>query len=912
MKQLDFKIVLPLLIILLISLNVFAQKSDQLWTKATKEQAIKSNKVFRKSLPNKSSFFQLDVNQLKSKLQTASKTSTNIKESGTVVSFPNPDGSLENYLVEESSILEPDFQAEHDNIRTYIGQSIENPEATIYFSITPLGLHTMTLSTKNGAQFIDPYTSDSNTYIVYNKKDLPVLENTFECLTPDAYTEIANKSENSKSLLNAFDGKLRTFRLALASTVEYSTFHINAAGLSGASNEVKKDAVLAAMTVTMTRVNGIFKRDLSLQMTLVDNDDIIFLTEDDGFSNNDASALIGQSQTIINNTIGAENYDIGHTFSTGAGGVAELSSPCNDSIKARGVTGQSSPVGDAYDIDFVAHEMGHQFGAPHTWNGDTGNCVTAEWSSPNAYEPGSGSTIMGYAGICSPQNIQAKGDAYFHQKSLQMMWDNISSGNSTCANAGAVTTGNGVPTAEAGPSYTIPISTPYRLTGTSSDVENTDTHTFTWEQFDLGTSGTRGLPQETFTSGPIVRSFEGTSSPTRYIPRLADLRYSDGSTAWEKLASVARNINFQLTVRDNDTRGGQTATDNMTVTTHATPRPFKVLSQNSYVSYPTNSTQTITWDVADTNLSPINTSSVNIYLSTDGGLTFPTLLLANTPNDGSENVTFPSGVAEPYCRIMVEAVDNIYFAMNPVDFSIGYTITTTCNQQFNSNANLNLAFLENQEMSHTINVPTAGTIGSVKVNVDITHEYISDFTVTLTHPNTSTNTIIWNKNCFIPSGNSNFDITFDDNSSAIVCANPTIGTYMPENPLNVFNGLESSGDWKLSILDSESGDDGILNDWYLEFCITTVTLSNPESLEFSDLKVFPNPNKGTFTVGLNNASNTINIEVFDMSGRNIFKKDYRNGGNFNEEIALNNVQSGVYILNISDGERKSTRKIIIE
>ena len=913
MKQLDLKFSLFLLIFSLVSLSSFAQKSDQFWTKTTKEQAIKGHQVLRKSMPNKSVLYKLDVAQLKSKLQSVAKSGTASKGLNTLVTFPNPDGSLETYNVEEASIMEPSFQAEHLNMRSYVGQSIENPESIIYFSITPKGLHSMTLSSKKGAQFIDPYTSDSNTYIVYSKKDLPELERISKCYTPDDYTASKNSNTSSKSLLNANDGKLRTFRLALASTVEYSTFHINAAGVSGSSDAIKKQVVLDAMTVTMTRVNGIFKRDLSIQMSLVNNDAIIFLVENDGFTNNDVSALIDQSQTIINGAIGAANYDIGHTFSTSGGGIAELSSPCNNSIKAKGTTGLASPVGDSYDIDFVAHEMGHQFGAPHTWNGNSGNCTAAEWASANAYEPGSGSTIMAYAGFCSPQNIQASSDAYFHQKSLQMIWDNITSGTSTCANAGAVITGNNVPTAEAGPSYTIPISTPYKLIGSSTDTESTNTHTFTWEQYDLGTSGTRGVPNGSNTSGPLVRSFQGTTNPIRYIPRLEDLRFSGGSTAWEKLASVNRPINFQLTVRDNDTRGGQTATDNMTVTTNASAGPFLVTSQSTYVSYPTNSNQTITWNRANTHLSPINTSLVNIRLSTDGGLTYPTLLLANTPNDGSENVTFPPGVAEPYCRIMVEAVGNIFFAINTVDFSIGYTISTACDQQFNSNSNLDLPILDNQQVSNIINVPVIGNIGDVKVNVDVSHSFISDLTVTLTHPDNTTNTVIWNKNCFTGAGYSNFDITFEDNTTPIACGNNINGTFTPENALNVFDGLDSSGNWTLTIADSETGDTGTFNDWYLDLCITTVTLSNPEVLEFNNLNVYPNPNKGDFTVTLNNISQNIYVNVFDIRGRLIFKERYSSKlKSFNETISLSNVKTGMYILIIDDGNRKSTRKIIVE
>lgn len=907
MKKLDLKL---LLVISLISFSSFSQSKKQLWIKSTKQQTIKSKKTPRKSQPKKSSFFQLDIDNLKLQLQSAKKSNYNSKApQSNIIKFPNSDGTLESYSIRESSIMTADFQSKHKNIRSYIGQSIENPESTIYFSITPQGLHSMKLSTKNGAQFIDPYTTDSKTYITYNKKDLSKPSDIFKCHLPENNTVL--KTDGIKRSSNAQDGKLRTFRLALASTVEYSDFHITAAGLNSGTDTQKKDAVLAAMVVTMTRVNGIFKRDLSIQMTLVDNEDIIFLVENDGLSNNDANALINESQTVIDNAILSSNYDIGHTFSTGAGGVAVLSSVCTTNSKAKGVTGLATPVGDAFDVDFVAHELGHQFGAPHTWNGSSANCVLGEWTSSNAYEPGSGSTIMGYAGICSPQNVQASSDAYFHQKSLQMMWDNIISGNSTCANASATNTGNSVPTAEAGSSFTIPISTPYKLTGSSSDLENTNTHTFTWEQYDLG--GSRGLPTETEINGPLVRSFEGTTTPIRYVPRLEDLRTSGGSTTWEKLTSVNRDINFRLTVRDNDTRGGQTATDIMTITTNNSGGPFIITSQNtSGISWETGSTQNITWNVANTNLSPFNVSNVNILLSTDGGLTYPTTLASNVPNTGTYQISSVPNIPAPYCRIMIEAVGNIFFAINSEDFAIGYTVTTTCNQQFSSGP-VNIDIISNQQFTNVLNIPSNGIISSLKVNIDATHSYIGDLTFRLTHPDNSTQSIIWNENCF---GNQhiNLDVIFEDNTNPVVCASPTTGNYNPDNPLSIFNGLQSSGNWELSVSDGFDGDNGTLNDWYLDFCLTTVTLGDSSNTNnaFDNFKVYPNPNKGEFTVKLNNTeSKNINIEVYDIRGRSIFKSDYQTENDFNELINLNHAQSGLYILNISNGKRKLSRKIII-
>jgi subtilisin-like proprotein convertase family protein len=898
MKPTYLNLSLLLLLFLLVPVHLFAQNNQQLWSKTTKEQSEIGKQVLRKTDPNNALFFKLNVDKLKSSLESASiKTNT--------ISFPKADGSFEAFEVSETPILEPRFQAKHPEIRTYTGKSIDNPGSVIYFSITPQGVHGMTLSTKNETQFIDPYSTSTNSYVVYNKKELPQLDGFFNCLTPENYTEA--KSSNSKAALNASDGKLRTFRLALASTVEYATFQINAAGKSGASDAEKKAAVLAAMVVTMNRVNGIFKRELSLQMQLIDNNAIIFLAENDGFTNNDADALIDESQTVIDAAIGSANYDIGHTFSTGGGGLAELESPCVTGVKAKGITGSSFPVGDAYDVDFVAHEMGHQFGAPHTFNGNADNCGGGNRTADNAYEPGSGSTIMAYAGICAPQNVQSASDAYFHQKSLQMIWDNITSGFSTCANASAIVTGNTAPTAEAGASYNIPKSTPYKLTGSSTDADGTGTHTYTWEQYDL--TSTSGLPLENNVDGPLVRSFEGTSNPTRYIPKLADLLITIGSTTWEKLPSVSRTLNFKLTVRDNDSRGGQTATDAMSITVDGSKGPFVVTSQNTTgISWPVGSTQTITWDVAGTASSPINTANVNILLSTDGGLTYPNTLASGVPNNGSYTLTVPN-IPAPQCRLMVEAANNIYFALNQKDFSIG-TFTTTCTP-YTSVSNLNLNIPDGPAgatLTNIINIPDSKIINHIKVGVNITHSYIQDLTIRLRHPNGTTFTTLWDENCF---DENNINVVFKDGEPSIVCASPTSGTYSPAFPLNVFSGLNASGNWTLEVKDGENGDVGILNNWYVEVCETTLGTTTYEA--FSNLKVYPNPNNGKFMVALSDASNNdITLELVDIRGRSIYKKTHPNTGHFHQEIQLGHLQSGLYLLNISNSEKKSTKKIVVE
>ena len=655
-----------IIVFLLFIVTLSAQDNNKIWDKISKEEATVGKKTLRKTESNKSVYFKLDINKLKSILSLSSKNTNKNEAVSQIIQFPNSEGGFNEFSIKESSTLDVSYQKKHPELKTYIGYNTKNPSSIISFSVTPQGLHAMTLSSKTGTQFIDPY-SENNTYIIYNKGDLPALKKEFRCFVTDEIT-LAKETSNIKSQRNANDSRLRTFRLALASTIEYSEFHWQAAGLTAADTETdKKAAVLDAMVVTMNRVNTIFQRDLAIKMILVDNTDIIFI-DSDNFTNDDASILINESQVEIDNAILTTDYDIGHTFSrtNGGDGIAQLNSPCRPNSKAMGVTGLSSPVGDAYDIDFVAHELGHQFGAPHTFNGNTSNCSGNNRQASNAYEPGSGNTIMAYAGICPPQNIQLQSDAYFHQKSIQMIWDNITNGFSTCGIE--TTTTNNAPTANAGPDYTIPISTAYKLIGNSTDPDGTSGHTYTWEQYDLGPSG---LPEETNVTGPLVRSFEGTINPIRNIPNFVDYIASGGSTTWEKIPSVNRTMTFALTVRDNDVIGangaGQTAVDFMNITVNSADS-FTVVNPSSWAQ---GTTQTIEWVVGQTaDVATINCQTVNIKLSTDGGITFPTSIATGIDNNGSFSFTVPLIANTSNARILIEAADNIFYDVSDFNFSI--------------------------------------------------------------------------------------------------------------------------------------------------------------------------------------------------------------------------------------------------
>lgn len=797
MKQFYSKLKLFVLMLLFFSVSSFAQNNKSLWTTITKENAERGQLLFRKSQPLKAKYYQLNVEELKSLLSNAPDRNTFSGKSNLIISFPNDKGVFEEYRIKEASIMHPELQEKHPEIRSYVGQGITSPSSIIRFSVTPKGLHTMTLSSEQGTQFIDPFSKETNTYIVYGKKDLPGLETPFECGFDDSSVSDKNSDFDVEAARNANDGTMRTFRLAIASTIEYSDYHVQEAGLGAGTVAQKKAAVLAAMNVTMTRVNGIYERDFSITMVFVPNNENAIFINSDSFDNNNAGTLINQSQTVIDANIGFSNYDIGHTFSTGGGGLAQLYSPCTGS-KARGITGSAAPVGDPYDVDYVAHEMGHQYGAPHTFNGNEGNC-NGNGIASNAYEPGSGTTIMAYAGICGSQNVQSNSDAYFHQKSLQEIWANVYSGNSTC---GAQTsTGNTVPTAEAGGNYIIPRSTPYMLTGSSTDTGGTSSHTYTWEQYDLGTAG---VPTETTTTGPLVRSFEGTTHPTRYIPRLQDLLISNGSTAWEKLSSVNRSLNFQLTVRDNDANGGQTATDDMTATVTTTAGPFRVTSQTAVTTWSPGNTETITWDVAGTDTGSVNTPNVDILLSTDGGLTFPTVLATAVPNDGSHDIIVPASNADN-CRVMVKGNGNIFFNINTSKFTIGYNINQTC-LSFEDNTPKVLPTNATVYSNYPVTVSGfTGTVSDVNVYADISSDRMDQTWIAMNGPGGAAEyfSTLYQANC--SSFQNDMTVLFDDSSSAFVCGSPSNGTYASTGDLSIINGSSPNDVWYFRAANTGTG-----------------------------------------------------------------------------------------------------------
>lgn len=663
MKKSTFK---PLLVLFLalVSFGMNAQNSA-LWTSVRNTETENLQKESRRTMPGEFNLFQLNTPALKAALSQAPLRHSG--NSNVIIELPTNDGEIQRFRVYEAPTLSPELQDRYTNIRSYTAKGIEDPTAVARFSVSDLGVNVSISSGKYSTIYIDPYTQDKKFYISYNINKLPADPESFECLVEEAIGPEPIYNER-----NANDSNLRTFRLAVACTGEYAQFHLNDQNVpASATDEVKKAAVLAAINVTVTRVNAVYERDLALTMILVaNNDDVIFLNPStDPFTNNNAGALINQSQTVIDDIIGFTNYDIGHTFSTGAGGLAQLRSPCTAS-KARGVTGTNSPKGDAYDIDYVAHEMGHQYGANHTFNNPCGG----NRNPSTAVEPGSGSTIMAYAGICPP-NVQNRSDDYFTSRSIQEMWSNIFSGQGSC---GVLTdTNNLPPVADAGPDYTIPKSTPFILKGIASDPDG-DSLTHCWEQ--VNPESAPMPPKKTSTVGPAFRSFDPSDSPDRYMPRINYVLLDDlggntppTSNRWEAVPAVGRNLNFRYTVRDNVAGGGASAHDNMKVTVDGDAGPFKVTSQTEATTWNTNTTEIVTWDVAGSDLAPINCANVDIKFSTDNGFTYPITIATNVPNTGSATINVPN-INTTGGRLMIIASDNIFYDLNDAAITVEGTV----------------------------------------------------------------------------------------------------------------------------------------------------------------------------------------------------------------------------------------------
>ncbi len=625
----------------------------------------------------------LDAPALRAALAAAPVEGTaNARSRAVTLTLPLPDGTTGSFRVVEAPIMEAGLAAQYPTIKTYAGIGLDDPTATLRADVTPLGFHAQILSRRTSAVYIDPVSlTDQAHYIAYDKRHLdparrvaqgacgyvPEGPNPLSGTGLTANTPLPTPGGAAQRAAATSGATLRTYRLCVAATGEYTAFFGGTVPLAQ-----------AAIVTSVNRVTGVYEKEVAIRMILIANNSSVVYTNGgtDPYTNNNGSTMLGQNQTNLTSVIGAANYDIGHVFSTGGGGVASLGSVCVATRKAQGVTGSGSPVNDAFDIDYVAHEVGHQFGGNHTFNSVTSSCGGGNRNASTAYEPGSGITIMAYAGICGADNIASNSIPFFHGVSQNEItaFSTTGAGNGCAVQAAS---GNTPPTVSAPANRSIPRSTPFTLTATGSDADG-DALTYIWEEFDQTATGgavvTTATTQTANVAVPLFRNFAPAASPTRYFPRLTDL-VNNTFVFGEALPTVARTMNFRCTARDQHMSnlgmvvGGVNATPSVTLTVVGTAGPFAVTAPNTAVTYAGNSTQTVTWSVNSTDVAPISCATVNIRLSTDGGLTYPTTILAGTANDGTQAVTIPN-TATTQARIMVEAVGNYFFDISNANFTI--------------------------------------------------------------------------------------------------------------------------------------------------------------------------------------------------------------------------------------------------
>jgi hypothetical protein len=744
-------------ILFLIVLLTFATSNAQngnLWNKVSKNDLSNTSRQRQNLNDDGEVYFTLDLNGFRQTFQNATDKFSN--QPGIVIELPNRDGEIEQY---------------------FAGQGITDTSATLSISVSPNNMQTMIFRANYGNEFIEPYDKEGTAYVVYtsanrNKGKLP-----FNCSTVDA--PIVNDLLNNSDITNrANTGSYKTMRLALSCVGEYSNYF-------GATSAAQVANVITAFNNTMTRVNGIMEKDLSIHLNITSNSTnvIYYNAISDPYSDaaaGSSGAWNGELQATLTGVLGDSTYDIGHLFgaSGGGGNAGCIGCVCVDGQKGSGFTSPADgiPSGDNFDIDYVVHEMGHQLGGTHSFT------FNFEGSTAQV-EPGSGSTIMGYAGITS-YDVQAHSNALFCYKNILQIQLNM--GSKTCPVSTPLTGINATPvvTSGGGPStYTIPISTAFVLTGTATDANAGDVLTYIWEENDLGTASTTNASSRTVankTAGPNYRIFKPSTSLTRYFPQMGRIltpaiSITTGSNAyWETTSSVARSQNFTFTARDNHPIQGQTNTAFKIVATNATGGAFSVTSQTAAgISYPQGSIQTVTWNAGSTASAPFNAPTVDILLSTNASTAVETIngpvnpttwttIASGVPNNGTASVTIPvTAPISTTCRFMVKAVGNIFFAVNSRNFAI--------------------SVLANEEF-----------------------------------------------------------------------------------------GLDN-------------------------------------------FAIYPNPNNGDFTIQFDSASsNEIVVNVNDIRGRAIFSNTYQSTGLFNENIKLNNLQAGIYLITVQDGNRKEVKKIVIE
>ena len=555
------------------------------------------------------------------------------------LTLPLPDGGEVTFALEAYDLLPADLAAKYPQIRTFKGHNPAHPIETGRFDLGPQGFHAM-FSHQGRMVFVDPLRNAEGYAVYYQQDAHSRLEEAADEVIGPKLSKLVRKVQ--------VDGNVRKrYVIAISATGEFTQYH-------GGS----KALTMAAIATLLNRVNQVYQRDVGAEFVLASGNDNLIFTDpaSDLFANDnsDAQTNIGvQAYYFTNMQLG--NFDIGHVLNTNGGGLAGLAVLCTNQ-KSGGMSGSPTPVGDAFFVDYVAHEIGHQFGADHTFNGTTGSCGAGTRVASQAYEPGSGSSIMAYAGICGDENIQTHSDPYFHSKSIEQMRAHMAT-VSTCGTTLALS--NNAPQAAAGGDYVIPANTAFMLKGAGGDLDN-DSLLYNWEQIDLGTESSSAATMIDDGSLPLFRFVSPAASSERILPSLPSL-LSGTLAKGEAWPTTNRDLNFRLTVRDGQ---GGVASDDMKVQVINTGAAFRITNPFYGVTLTPGASQAIAWDVAGTTVAPISCSKVDISVTQDEGVSW-TMLAAGQPNNGAATVTLPADLTSSV-RLKVACSDNIFFAISPL------------------------------------------------------------------------------------------------------------------------------------------------------------------------------------------------------------------------------------------------------
>jgi hypothetical protein len=577
-------------------------------------------------------------------------------ENGRQISVPLADGRFQRFAVYSTSVIPSSLAAAIPDLKTFAAVAVDDPTTTASIERTADGWSAMIVSPTTGTSFVTPLFEGQKDLYIAARKAPRVAPKPFRCFV-EGSSDRGETTGAERKLPKSFGGTSRTYRLAIAATGEYTNFFRRAED----SDDQAKRRALSEIVRLVARLNQVYSRELAIQFVLIPKElDIIYTdAAHDPYTNDNPSKLLDENEANLDKVLGTDGYDIGHVVGTGGGGLASLRSTCTPGSKARGETGSDSPTSDSFYIDYVAHEVGHQFGGNHTFNAITANC-SGNRRAAAAYEPGSGTTIMGYAGICGSEDVSTNSSDYFHAVSFDEIVAHIT-GDGACATSAP--NGDRPPAValEAG-RVLVPIRTPFALRAIGSDPDN-DGLTYSFEQYDLGDAA----PPDDDSDGKIRPMFRSTLSvaPNRMFPNVTNIAGAvPSSVSFEALPVKSPALSFRVLARDQ--RGGFAFADG-TVAIVPTAGPFRVTSPSATTTWKSASTVAVTWDVAATTTPPLSCTDVRLAISLDGASFV--VLLPSTPNDGSENVTVPSVVAAKRATLVLEAVGQGFFAASPI-FSV--------------------------------------------------------------------------------------------------------------------------------------------------------------------------------------------------------------------------------------------------